>query len=84
MFSLTQKIRAYRTEQRRHAQIAREIDDALTNRHFLHPHPPIDPAYRQQIVSAQRRIDVASEEIAAKGLNQLQKMRERIGANAGY
>lgn len=95
MFSPTQKIREYRAEQKRHAQIAREIDDALTNRQMFtytgRPDDgerftvsPIGPAYRQQIVNAQRRLDVAGVEIAAKGLHSLHKMQERLGANAGY
>lgn len=38
MFSPTQKIREYRAEQKRHAQIAREIDDALTDHSFFKKH----------------------------------------------
>lgn len=78
MFSPAQKIREYRAEQKRHAQIAREIDDALTNRHLFHqPFRPIDPAYRA--------LTGAEIQPAARvSANFLQSRPLKLGERAGY
>lgn len=84
MFSLTQKIRAYRTEQRRHAQIAREIDDALTNHQLFSKAPWVQDAVEGMLTQEARNHAVNSMSGYKKMVATTKIQPLKLGENAGY